>query len=118
MIETLLATILVLQINIYRLENGLQAVPISPTVCEYSDKRLVEIKEDFTHVGFKQDFLDKKMEGYWGEAIAKGFNNTTLVLEAWKQSPKHNERLLWLFWDGLCVRTDGNYWVFNAQDTS
>lgn len=118
MIEILLATILALQINVYRLESGLQAVPISPVVCEYSEKRLAEIKQDFSHAGFKQDFSDKKIDDYYGEAISSYFPNSILVLEAWKKSPKHNEILLDAFWDGICVRTDGNYWVFNALEVT
>ena len=117
MIETLLATILALQINLYRIENGLEYIPIESSVCEYTEMRLDQIKNDWSHAGFKQSFRDKTApEGFIRENLARNYNNTSLVLEGWKQSEKHNEMLLSQFYDEMCVRTDGNYWVFHGYD--
>lgn len=123
MIE-LIATLLMLQVNLYRLEADLPYVPSDTETCAYADYRLGGSKAVYSH----KSFLDKdqKTEGMWyenlGRIIKNGedpLKNSQVILKDWKNSPKHNANLI-ANMNTMCIKTDGVNYVFIAhgkQDT-
>ena len=119
MIE-LIATILYLQINLLRLEQGALFVEESPVACQFAEIRLERITQNFSHSNLKEDFktlnLPKGTVGYENLGEIGGVNylqNSNKILQLWKDSPTHNKNLLRDL-DEMCVRTDGNYYVFSG----
>lgn len=111
----LLATLGMLMINLFRVEQGLPEVPVDQTVCWYAEQRLVETKTDFTHRQFYTEKYSRK-PGIWYENLGriKGkyyLFNVTQIVKDWKESKPHRKNLL-VKMDSMCIRTDGNNFVF------
>ena len=116
----LIATILYLQINLYRLQEGALFVQESPVACQFAEMRLERTSKDFSHTGLKEDFetlnLPKETVGYENLGRKDGNNfveNSNRIFQLWKESTTHNKNLLRDL-DEMCLRTDGNYYVFSG----
>lgn len=116
MIE-LLATLAFIQVNAYRVEQGLSVVPTSTITCKYAEKRLTDIKKQFSHKKF-YDEVSERADGEWHENLGKFpitsrdlVWNTTKVVKEWKKSKTHRENLL-SDMDSFCIATNGKRFVF------
>jgi uncharacterized protein YkwD len=87
-------------VNEYRIRNGLNPLTLDQRMCNYADKRLGEIKDDWSHNGFNSDIS----KGYlfstlcigcnvMGENLARDFFNEKDILNGWINSPSHKENL-------------------------
>lgn len=115
----LIATLITLQVNLYRVENNLPVIPQDIETCEYASYRLHGSKEEFSHEAFRE--IDHRTAGIWYENLgriikdsAAPLENSQAVLQAWKESPTHNKNLI-ANMDTMCVKTDGINFVFIAH---
>lgn len=100
------------QINSYRAENGLKALKSDPVLCDAANKRLNEIRTDWSHNGFNADLCTKCSRV--GEDLAKGFDDKGKVVSAWIESPSHKEVILTPEYNYGCTVYDRGYAVFEA----
>lgn len=116
----LISMILELQVNLYRVQNGMVSIPSSDITCIYARERLQETITDFSHTQFRLDHPN----GVWYENLGRipgtasdYFQNSQIILDLWKKSPKHNQILLSPMKE-MCIQTNGNNYVLNGkQDT-
>lgn len=113
--EILIATLMQMQINLYRLENGIPPAPDSMETCEVAQGRLGESTKDFTHNKL-QNFNLK--QGIWSENLGRmtdgtygAYENSQRIFKEWRASPSHNANLLTDL-DSFCVATDGTNFTF------
>jgi hypothetical protein len=115
MIE-LIATLLFLQVNLYRLDNGVPYVEMNQDTCQMAEKRVEMIKTKWSHEGGST--VKPHIEDTTYEDLGEGYTqnpllNSQIVLKLWKESPTHNEILLKEM-ESMCVRTDGRYFVLTG----
>lgn len=96
--------------NKWRLENSLNSYVKSELLCSFANKRLEEIKNDFSHDGFdskSQDFLVATKYDAIGENIARDYINEEKTLKGWLNSPSHLKTLSDPYTDSclLCEKT-------------
>lgn len=103
-------------INVYRATKGLSSIQTDTFSCAFAQKRLTEIKANFSHEGFK-----KRLEGYTmpypntsilSENIARNIEPVNIV-PSWIQSEGHRENLEKDTPFG-CIAIDGEYVVFEG----
>lgn len=99
--------------NKWRLENSLNSYVKSELLCGFANKRLEEIKLDFSHNGFNsksQDFLVATKYDSIGENIAKDYVSEEKTLEGWLNSPSHLKALEADYTDS-CIKCGDRYCV-------
>jgi uncharacterized protein YkwD len=90
------------QLNAYRVENGLHPLIYSVKLEQTADGHVEDLWQRgfFAHINPEgQDPGDRAMEAgfchkYVGENLAAGQNTTGRALDAWINSPSHNENML------------------------
>lgn len=113
--DLLIATLLELQVNLYRLQNNLTIAERSNDVCEVAEGRLKEIQDSYQHNQLQNFDL---AYGIWSENLGRivknkgtSFENSQEILKEWIESPKHNANLLANL-DTFCIATNGIYYTF------
>jgi len=89
-------------INAYRAENGLGALGLSQTLSVAADTHSVDMatRGYFDHVTPDGETVEQKLraagyqDGTFGENIVAGTETAEEALQAWKDSPTHNENML------------------------
>jgi uncharacterized protein YkwD len=105
--------IIILLLNLYRIQNNIPPVQVNQSVCRFAEQRLVEIQTDWNHDKFIKRKKDIRGYGWWHENLAKNFNDPKDVLNTWKESPKHNKILLSNF-KFVCLKESNGYWVLEG----
>lgn len=99
------------QINTYREENNLKPLQQDQDLCRAAEKRLGEIKNNFSHEGFGIELCDKC--SHLGENLARNIKEERVV-SAWIESPSHKEIIVSPVYNIGCVVYDDGYSVFEA----
>ncbi|MEO6077673.1 MAG: CAP domain-containing protein [Candidatus Andersenbacteria bacterium] len=81
-------------LNIYRSAHQLSPVTISNRTCEFANIRAREAEKEWSHAKFIERGQNMKELGEWSENLAQDYYTASEVMEAWKESPKHNKILL------------------------
>lgn len=98
----------------WRSENNLRQYIYDPVLCTVATARIGEIKTDWSHNGFAK-YIEYTNYKYLGENLAKGFDDSYKMLEAWLRSPTHRYNLLNYTYsclvcaDNYCVQEFGGY---------
>lgn len=103
-------------INTYRKENKLAIIKTGPTLCKLAQERAVDIVTVWSHKGFGKRMSTTNLGGYFYENLAKDFEPEEVV-QAWKESPTHNENLLREI-DYGCVGVKGKHYTFEGYQKS
>lgn len=93
-------------INDWQIKQGWKPYIEHQKLCEITEKRLIEVKNDWSHSQFKKhwteiDYLDL------GENLAKDFSTEEQMLESWLNSPTHLANLT-KYHTYSCLRCDGS----------
>ena len=89
----------------YRYENYLPTYSKSDFLCNIADKRLQQIKTDFSHIIFSTShYCDNCVIS---ENLAKDFHDEQVLFTAWLNSPTHAQ-ILKVPYTYSCLKTDGN----------
>lgn len=103
----------VVYINNYRMENGLNPLEINYDLCFYSSVRVEEIKTVWSHTrpdgtnGY--DLIPQNK--YAGENLARKFKEPDKVFNAWIQSPSHLDNIINSNYTQIGVAYSNGYWV-------
>jgi len=92
------------QLNEYRVANGLNALNWSNEIEQYADTRAAEAAVLFDHErpnGERFYSLDRSRMN--GENLALGYSSANTVMTAWKNSPGHNENMLYPTFKSVAV---------------
>ena len=98
----------------WRSENNLDQYIYDQSLCDVANARLGEIKSDWSHKGFAK-YIHNVDFRYLGENLAKGFDDSYQMFEAWLKSPTHRNNLIkythscLVCSDGYCVQMFGIY---------
>ncbi len=98
----------------WRSENNLKQYVYDPSLCVVANARLSEIKTDWSHNGFAK-YINAVNFNYLGENLAKGFDDSYKMFEAWLKSPTHRNNLINYTYsclvrsDNYCVQEFGSY---------
>ena len=97
----------------YRLSKKLNALKHDEILCNIANKRVEEIKDNFSHEGFQKYKGDNRPKGYIaiGENLVTGVDSSTTAFSSWKLSPSHNENLLFEPYISTCVKCSESYCV-------
>lgn len=105
-------------VNQYRSQKGLKSLVIYSPLCQFSQTRLEQIKNDWSHNGYDQAAeqgqlfsLDCPNCSRVGENLAKDYPDEEAVLQAWLASDYHRNNLEG-DWDWGCAASSGNFAVF------
>lgn len=93
--ETDLSNEIFLEINKYRVANGLKELTWSPDLVTCADVRAEEITRLWSHTrpdGSSWYTVNDSI--MYGENLAKGSSKASDIVTAWKNSPSHNANLL------------------------
>lgn len=90
----------------WRADQGYLVYQHDEQACQLAEKRLEEIKTDWSHNGFWDEECVNCSA--WGENLARGFYNESDVLTAWLESPTHADNLHDRDYSHSCIRTDGS----------
>lgn len=93
----------------WRLKNNLPEYRISDSMCRIADKRLDQIKVNFSHDGFYADDLCDRWCSI-AENLAEGASSGFNYMLAWERSASHSANLK-KDYTHTCVATDGDYIV-------
>lgn len=95
-------------VNEYRLETNRPKLIYSDFLCSIANKRLTEIRTDWSHNGFlKSKYCDNCT---LGENLSKNFLFSDQVMDGWLNSQPH-KRILDMNYTHSCIATDGDYIV-------
>ena len=98
-------------VNKWRVDNGYPAYIKSDLLCQIAEKRLKQIKTDWSHDGFMSDDVNcGEVKCHLGENLAKDINMEGLVLTEWLKSPKHLENLKYNY-KYSCIKSEDNFVV-------
>ena len=100
------------EINKYRLTNGLKPLEVDSVLCDAANKRVEEIKTNWSHEGFSAS-LCEKCNGL-GENLARGFEKKENIVQAWIESLSHKKVILTESFTHGCTVYDQGYAVFEA----
>lgn len=97
-------------INDYRASNDINKLVWDPSMCDFVQKRLIQIHTDYSH----SDFLAnaKKVFGYnlyLGENISQGETSEQELVSDWINSQEHRENILNIHFDRTCISSDVFY---------
>ncbi len=105
-------------VNEYRKSLGLQVLSKDAQICGYARKRSIEIKDNWSHEGFRSDSKSNVLYAQacpkcatLGENLAKDIYREELILDAWKKSPTHNDNLVSPTYNIACVQINENNYV-------
>jgi len=79
-------------INGYRKVSGMRMLSYNSQLCKCAYQRAVEVEGDWSHDGFYTNKCLKQFPNR-GENLAKNFNSSNAILQAWLNSPTHKEIL-------------------------
>lgn len=99
--------------NAYRNGKGLKSLEHDELLCDYAEKRLWQITDDFSHDGFNKNdeaFIFCPECEAMGENLARHYPELTEVMQAWKDSESHNLNMLG-DWDRVCTVRIDNFYV-------
>lgn len=96
-------------VNTWREDNNLNQYIKDEVLCNYAESRISEIKNDWSHDGFKS--MEKIDNFSWlGENLSKETFGENQTLQMWLESPEHRENLEKDFTHS-CIKCDNNYCV-------
>lgn len=99
------------RVNVWRNTNGYPEYKLSKFACSITEKRLPEIKLNWSHAGF---YYKKYCENcYLSENLSKNFYyeaDVPLVMDAWLNSPSHLENLKKDYSHG-CIECESGFCV-------
>lgn len=104
------------QVNAYRSTKGLPPVSTDPHTCEFANTRAVEITSTFNHDGFSSRINSKNLPYPSYSEIAENIamsSNPADVVQAWIDSPGHNENML-KNTPYACIGNSGNYYAYES----
>lgn len=93
------------EINNYRVRKGLSPLKYNPKLCSYTQKRVEEIKSDWSHSGFYSTPMNLRCPEcvYSGENLAKGQYKTEGVISGWLHSKEHEENIVSPHYTDTCI---------------
>lgn len=100
-------------VNQYRIANGKKPLEHSELLCKYARQRAYEIQtvwghERFGNVAIVAMNKERKGTTMWGENLAKGYDISQEMVDAWIASPTHKDNLDFDF-NESCVSCVGLY---------
>lgn len=104
------------QINSFRSSKGMSSLSENSETCGFAESRAGEIVTNFNHDGFRNRIDSKTLPYPSYSSIAENIAmnpDANQVVPGWINSPGHAENLLKDVPYG-CVRSNGNYFVFEA----
>ncbi len=98
-------------VNEWRFQNDYPAYKKSEFACSVAEKRLPEVKNNWSHDGFSYEKYCKSC--YLGENLAKGYIDAGTTLHKWLMSPSHKKNLTQDYTHSCikCDNTHENYCV-------
>lgn len=102
--------ILMLEVNNYRIREGLRPFSSDTRTCEIAQTRIKDIVTHFSHDGFSAERL---CGGYYcqiGEVLARNYPNEKETLQGWINSEMH-KYIIEGNYQTACAATDGSYGV-------
>jgi uncharacterized protein YkwD len=103
-------------VNEARAARGLNALALDETLCAAAEVRAEEVLRRFSHTrpdgaSWLTAFRDFEISyGVAGENIAKGFNNSQAVFNAWMNSSGHRANILNPNYTHMGLGRSGNGW--------
>lgn len=108
--------VLLMAINGYRADSGLQPLSYSYDTCQLAVERLEDLPTEWSHKGFFRRIGNENFDGgYWAENLGREHLSAEQVLLEWKLSALHNWNLLAPEMNEACIATDGEYWVLEMH---
>lgn len=105
---TINSSILSSRVNSWRTEKGLNHLPEEESLCQYAEKRTIDIQTEWNHDIFKKDSCLNTNYVFCGENLAKGYQTEEQVLQAWIASPTHYDNLI-REWSAMCIKCKDGY---------
>ncbi len=106
-------------LNEYRVANGLNALNWADNISQYADLRAAEASVVFDHTrpnGEKWYTLDRSHMN--GENLAMGYQSPESVMTAWKNSPGHNENMLFSIFKSVAISCFVKYTINSSGTVS
>ena len=101
-------------INVYRVQQGLNVLQPSTLLCGLAYVRSQEIKTDWSHKQFQQEIDKIPVTGRFYENLSRGYEENEVVA-GWKLSLMgHNEAMLVPSMKYGCVVASGKFYVFEG----
>lgn len=94
-------------VNNWRINQGKTEYYSDPTLCEYADLRVEQIKSDWSHDGFYAMQKDGSFS-LLGENLSRYDYSPEYVFGEWLNSPEHRQNLERDFTHS-CIRCEDNY---------
>lgn len=104
------------QVNAYRASKGLSEVSTDPYTCAFANIRASEITSAFNHDGFSSRVNSKTLPYPSYSEIAENIamsSNPADVVQAWIDSPGHNENML-KNTPFACIGNSGDYYAYES----
>ncbi len=104
------------QVNAYRATKGLPPVSSEAYTCAFANTRAGEITSAFNHDGFSSRVNSKNLPYPSYSEIAENIamsSNPADVVQAWIDSPGHNENML-KNTPHACIGNSGNYYAYES----
>ncbi len=104
------------QVNAYRASKGLSPVSEEAHTCSFAKTRASEITSAFNHDGFSSRVSSKNLPYPSYSEIAENIamsSNPGDVVQAWIDSPGHNENML-KNTPFACIGNSGNYYAYES----
>lgn len=104
------------QINNFRGSKGLGTIQTDPYTCAFANTRAAEITSAFNHDGFSSRVNSKNLPYPSYSEIAENIamsSNPADVVQAWIDSPGHNENML-KNTPFACIGNSGDYYAYEA----
>lgn len=95
----------------WKVDSDKYSYELDPKLCDRAVERSIEIQSDWSHNGFEKYSYDDTFVMN-GENLAKSYEDPSLVLDAWLNSPTH-KKILEEDFTNACIKcsiAEGNYY--------